>query len=113
MGLLTNLRIKVFYFEMEILQEQSHLQKNGLPCSLKAVKSRLTKITSEIYLKSNLLVTESFYQQNPFRLSIVMEGKEYKMSEAVSLAHSTNFYKEKFTVEALELICSMSPPVKR
>ncbi|CAM4415760.1 hypothetical protein SAMN06265348_11936 [Pedobacter westerhofensis] len=84
MALSTTLKLKIFYFEIEILEEQAYLLKNGFDCSLEAVRNQLQKAAGELYIKSNLLVPDSYYEQRPFRLAIVMEGTELKKSEAIS-----------------------------
>ena len=112
MALITNLKIKIFYFEMEISQQQAYLNQKGLDASLKAVEGRLCKLTSELYLKSNLQVTGSSYEQSPFRLSVTMEGSEYKQNEAVNISDGSAYEKEKFTVLVGEIINYMSSQVK-
>lgn len=112
MSLAINLRIKVFYFQMEIMQEQLYLQKKGLPYSLTHVRKRLQQLTADLYFQSNLRVINACYVQHPFRLSIVMSGTEYKLAEAVLTEQVSNVCLESITVHALELINCMTKGVK-
>lgn len=72
------LKIKIFYFELEIQQERLRLQKIGFDSSLAAIQYRFSSINSEIYLKSNLIVTGSYYEMDPIKLCVIMEGTDYR-----------------------------------
>jgi len=112
MALITELKIKVFYFEMEIIQQQAYLKQKGLDSSLVSVKDKLGKMTAETYLKSNLKVISSLYEQNPFRLSVIMEGSEHKTNEAINVKNTLENQKEWFTVLMIEIMSFMSSQVK-
>lgn len=112
MALLTELKIKVFYFEMEIIQEKAYLEQKGLDSSLVSIQERLRKVTGETYLKSNLRVTGSFYEQNPFRLAVIMEGSQDKTDEAIDVKNKLEKQRERFTVLLIEIMSFMSSQVK-
>ncbi len=112
MPLETLLKIKIFYFELEIQQERSRLQKMDLDSSLIAIQYRLSTITSEIYLKSNLIVTDSYYEMEPFKLCVIMEGTEYQADQSVDNKSQSNVLKNKFHILQLEIINKMDQKVK-
>lgn len=108
MSLPINVRLKVIYFQMEIMLEKLSLKQKGLPCSLIDIQDRLLQVTTDIYHRSNLCVVDGYYQEHPFRFAVVVEGIEHKPAEAVISENMPHIPIENITVLALEFINHMS-----
>lgn len=80
--------------------------------SLSDVRESLLQVTTDIYQRSNLCTVEGYYQEHPFRLTVVVEGLEYKPAEAVIRNDILHIPAEHITVLAVEFLRQMSAFVK-
>lgn len=97
---------------MEINDTARRLHAKGLPCTLDAVACALCTVAIETYLSSDLQMIDYYYENQPLRFCVVLEGESVLRNDAICNTDSIRFEQEKCTVLKMELLSCMTPEVK-